>query len=331
MKLSIVTTLYRSAETIDEFYRRTMAAAASFPYEVELVLVNDGSPDDSLDRALALHRADMRVVVVDLARNFGHHRAMMTGLLHARGDLVFLLESDLEEEPELLAQFHQRLMQGDCDVVYGVQEKRRGNLFQRAPGRLFFFLVELLSDPPLPRNLATVRLMTRDYVRALVRHRDREFLIGHLCQLSGFRQVPLAIRKLSCSPTTYSLWRRIDMAVKHVTTTSTKLLYITLYSGIAIWGLSAIVVLYYLGRYLISGIPVDGFTSLITSIWFFGGLITLILGVHGVYIANILSETKRRPYTVVRRVHRTDAVAAAGPDIIRVPGPGQRLDPSARQ
>ena len=70
---------------------------------------------------------------------------------------------------------------------------------------------------------------------------------------------------------------------------------------------------------------------MITSIWFFGGLITLILGVHGVYIANILSETKRRPYTVVRRVHRTDDVAAAGPHIIRVPGPGQRLDPSARQ
>ena len=121
------------------------------------------------------------------------------------------------------------------------------------------------------------------------------------------------------------------MAVKHVTTTSTKLLYITLYSGIAICGLSVIVVLYYLGRYVISGIPVDGFTSLITSVWFFGGLIALILGIHGVYIANILSETKRRPYTVVRRVHRTDAVAAAGRNILRVPGPGQRLDTSARQ
>ena len=90
MKLSIVTTLYRSASSIDEFYRRAMKAAEPITDDIELVMVNDGSPDDSIDLALALHRADPRVVVVDLARNFGHHKAMMTGLAHATGDLVFL-------------------------------------------------------------------------------------------------------------------------------------------------------------------------------------------------------------------------------------------------
>ena len=108
MKLSIVTTLYRSVPTIDAFYRRVMAAAAPITDDVELVMVNDGSPDHSLDLALALHRDDPRVVVVDLSRNFGHHKAMMTGLAHATGDLVFLIDSDLEEEPELLGQFHAR-------------------------------------------------------------------------------------------------------------------------------------------------------------------------------------------------------------------------------
>src|SRR6266700_1020387 len=117
MKLSIVSTLYRSSATIDEFYRRAAAAAEALSHDFELVLVKDGSPDDSRERALALHAADPRVVVVDLSRNFGHHKAMMTGLMHARGDLVFLVDSDLEEEPELLAQFHERLMVGDCDVV----------------------------------------------------------------------------------------------------------------------------------------------------------------------------------------------------------------------
>src|SRR5271167_816371 len=126
VKLSIVTTLYRSAGHIEEFYRRATKAAEAIADDIELVMVNDGSPDQSLDRALALHRADPRVVVVDLARNFGHHKAMMTGLAHASGDRVFLIDSDLEEEPELLIQFHERLMQGDCDVVFGVQETRRG-------------------------------------------------------------------------------------------------------------------------------------------------------------------------------------------------------------
>ncbi len=329
MRLSIVTTLYRSAGTIKEFYRRSMTAAEPLTHDIELVLVNDGSPDDSLDLALALHRADPRVVVVDLARNFGHHKAMMTGLAHASGDLVFLIDSDLEEEPENLARFYERFAKGDCDVVYGVQETRRGGAVERVTGALFFSLVKALSDHRLPQNLVTVRLMTRDYVRALVLHQDREFLIAHLWELTGFRQFPLAIEKLSLSPTNYSLRRRIEMAIQHITTTSTKILYIILYTGVLIFGLSGIVILYFLGRYFISGVGVNGFISQIVSIWFLGGLITLILGVFGIYIAHILSETKRRPYTVVRSVHRAQDTAAAS-NVIGVSGLGQRLDTGTR-
>ena len=102
MKLSVVATLYRSAPYIEDFYRRIRAASAAITDDVEIILVNDGSPDDSLERALALRAEDPQVTVLDLARNFGHHKAMVTGLAHADGDLVFLIDSDLEEPPELL-------------------------------------------------------------------------------------------------------------------------------------------------------------------------------------------------------------------------------------
>jgi putative glycosyltransferase len=331
MKLSIVTTLYRSAAHIDEFYRRAMKATEAITDDIEFVMVNDGSPDDSLDLALALHRNDPRVVVVDLARNFGHHKAMMTGLAHATGDMVFLIDSDLEEQPEDLALFHQRFAQGDCDVVFGVQEERRGGFIERTTGALYYYLLDALGDRPVSRNLVTARLMTHDYVRALVRHRDREFVISDLWQTTGFRQRAILIKKLSHSPSTYSLGRRIEMAVKHVTTTSTKLLYLVLYTGILIFGLSVSVILYFLGRYFTSGIGVDGFTSEIVSIWFLGGLITLILGIVSIYIANIMTETKRRPYTIVRRVHRADNVARAAPNVIRVQAPSSRLDTGAQR
>lgn len=137
MKLSIVTTLYLSAGTIDEFYRRSVHVAEALGYEVEVIMVNDGSPDNSLERALQLQRDDPRLVVVDLSRNFGHHKALMTGLSYAQGERVFLLDSDLEEEPEDLFRFHERFTAGDCDVVYGIQEKRRGNILQRLPGEFF--------------------------------------------------------------------------------------------------------------------------------------------------------------------------------------------------
>lgn len=309
MKMSIVTTLYRSAPYIEEFHRRAIGAASKVTDDIELIMVNDGSPDVSLDVALELQSSDPRVVVVDLARNFGHHKAMMTGLAHATGDLVFLIDSDLEEPPEELPQFHELMKREACDVVYGIQESRRGGFFERITGTVFFAVLDALGDRPVPRNLVTSRLMTREYVRALVRHRDREFVISDLWQVTGFHQIPIVVKKLSLSPSTYSLRSRIELAVKHVTTTSTRLLYFVLYTGILIFGLSGIVTLFYLIRYFTSGIGVSGFTSLIISIWFLGGLITLILGVLGIYIANIMAETKRRPYTVVRRIYKANAAA----------------------
>ena len=331
MKLSIVTTLYRSAANIEEFCRRAMKAAQAITDDIELVIVNDGSPDDSLDVALRLQQRDARIVVVDLARNFGHHKAMMTGLAHAVGELVFLIDSDLEEQPEDIALFYQRFRQGDCDVVYGIQEVRRGGFIERATGALFFSLLNALGDRPVPRNLVTARLMTRDYVRALVRHRDREFVVSDLWQATGFRQQTLVVKKLSLWPSTYTFRQRVEMAVKHVTTTSTKLLYLVLYLGILIFGLSVGVILYFLARYFTSGIGVDGFTSQIISIWFLGGLITLILGIQGIYLANIMTETKRRPYTIVRRIHRADVAADAAASAINAQGHGSRLDAAIRR
>lgn len=305
MKLSIVTTLYRSAGTIGEFCERSVRAARAITDDIEIVIVNDGSPDDSLQRAVDLHRLHPEIVVVDLARNFGHHKAMMTGLSHATGDLVFLIDCDLEEEPELLPQFLEKLENEKCDVVYGVQELRRGGFVERTTGNIFFSIVDLLSDRPLPRNLVTARLMRKDYVRALVRHRDRDFVISALWETTGFRQVAMRVHKLALSPTTYTLSHRLQMAVRHITTSSTKLLHIVLYSGMSICGMSALMIFYLLARYFIAGVGVDGWMSLIVSVWFFGGLTTLILGVLGIYMATVLSETKRRPYTVVRQVHRT--------------------------
>ena len=109
MKLSIVTTLYKSASTVEEFYRRAVAAAESLTNDFEIVMVDDGSPDNSLSIACTLARQDDRVRVVELSRNFGHHKALMTGLAHAKGDFCFLIDSDLEEDPGLLKSFGKRL------------------------------------------------------------------------------------------------------------------------------------------------------------------------------------------------------------------------------
>jgi putative glycosyltransferase len=147
--------LYYSAPYLDEFYARICATAEKITDDCEIILVNDGSPDNSLEIVLSLYERDKRVRVVDLSRNFRQHKAIMTGLAHAKGALVFLLDCDLEEEPELLGDFYDEFKSTDADVVYGVQRVRKGDFFERVSGNIFFGTVQLavqLSCTQEPNN-----------------------------------------------------------------------------------------------------------------------------------------------------------------------------------
>lgn len=301
--LSIVSTLYHSGPHLAEFHRRVTAAVRSITKDYEIILVNDGSPDDSQQIALQLAKDDERLSVIELSRNFGHYRAIMTGLAQSRGEWVFLIDCDLEEEPELLPAFWEKARADDADVVYGVQRRRKGRLFERLSGEIFYAFINRLSTVPVPRNVATVRLMSRPYVRGLVRHRDREIFLAGLWALTGFRQLPLEIDKRSSSPTTYNLARKVSAFVNAVTSFSTKPLVFVFYLGIFISIMSAVAGGYLLVRRIFFGEFLVGWPSLIVSIWFIGGVTIFSLGVIGIYLSKIFAETKRRPYTVVRSIH----------------------------
>ncbi|WP_028101443.1 glycosyltransferase family 2 protein [Pseudoduganella violaceinigra] len=304
MKLSIVATLYRSAPYIQEFYERSCTAARELAGEdFEIILVNDGSPDDSVDLAIALHQRDPRVVVVDLSRNFGHHKAMMTGLAAASGERVFLIDSDLEEEPEWLLTFNRQMQDERADVVYGVQEKRKGGMMERVTGSIFYKVFRALTGINQPDNIVTARLMSRQYVQALLSHQERELNIGGLWIITGFKQATQVVRKHSSSPTTYTLSHKISHLVNAITSFSSLPLVYTFYTGLLI-SLSALFFIAYLVvRYFIFS-PPSGYTSLIASVWLFSGLIIFFVGVQGIYISKIFSEVKQRPYTIVRQIHR---------------------------
>lgn len=304
VKLSVVATLYQSAAYLREFHARASVAAREFAGDdYEIVLVNDGSPDDSLERAVRLSEEDPRVVVIDLARNFGHHKAMMTGLMAAEGEHVFLIDSDLEEEPEWLLPFAQQMREERSDVVYGVQAARKGGWFERATGPLFYQLFRSLTGVQQPDNIVTARLMTRRYVRALVAHQEREINIGGLWVITGFRQSRQVVRKHDTSPTTYTLSRKFSHLVNGVTSFSSLPLVFTFYIGLVTSLTAAFYIAVLVLRYLLISAPPEGYTSIVASIWLFSGLIILFLGVQGIYIAKIFSEVKQRPYTIVRAVH----------------------------
>jgi putative glycosyltransferase len=303
MDLSIVTTLYCSAPHLEEFYVRLCAAAGGVATNFEIILVNDGSPDDSLQKAISLYRNDKRIKVIELSRNFGHHKAIMTGLAHACGDLVFLVDSDLEEEPELLEAFYLRLKETNADVVFGVQQKRKGELLERVGGAIFYRIFNILSTDSIPTNVITARLMSRKYVRALVEHREREMMIAGLWTITGFKQVPLPVRKLQRSGTTYTFRRKVGQLVNAITSFSSKPLVMIFYLGCAILFLSTVAALLLIIGRVFFGTLLLGWPSLIVSIWMLGGLTIFCLGVIGIYLSKIFIEVKQRPYTIVKDVY----------------------------
>jgi len=299
-ELSIVTSMYRSAPFLLDFHARCTAAARALTADYEIVFVNDGSPDDSLRIALGLHERDPHVRVIDLSRNFGHHKALMTGLAHARGHLVFLIDSDLEEDPAWLSTFHTTLTSTGADVVYGVQDERKGGWFERAAGRLFFSVFNRMLTHPIPVNVVTARLMTSRYVKALVSHQERELCLAGLWAITGFEQQPLPVRKGSRGASSYTTRKRISAFANAITSFSNRPLVYIFQIGVAVMALSVVAGTLLLYKSMSGEIGVPGWASIMVSIWFLGGLIIFCVGVIGMYLAKMFTELKQRPYTIVR-------------------------------
>ena len=305
MKLSIVATLYHSESYIAEFYQRASSVAQQLVGDdYEIILVNDGSPDMSLDHAIVLSEEDPHVIVIDLSRNFGHHNAMMTGLSHSKGERIFLIDSDLEEEPEWLLSFAKQMDDEATDVVYGIQSQRKGGFLEQITGWLFYKTFRLLTGISQPDNIVTTRLMSQRYVNALLAHQERELNIGGLWILTGFKQCHQNVKKRSTSPTTYSFSRKFSHLVNSVTSFSSLPLVFTFFSGLFISTTALGYIFYLTIRYLFIATPPSGYTSVISSIWIFSGLIIFFLGIQGIYISKVFSEVKQRPYTIIRHVYK---------------------------
>lgn len=307
MKLSVVTTMYYSEPYLDEFYERIVKSIKKITDDYEIVFVNDGSPDDSLQKALSLREKDKNIKVLDLSRNFGHHKAIMTGLSHTNGDYVFLIDCDLEEDPELLEEFWDKMNDEDgIDVVFGVQERRKGKAFERFSGWAFYKIFNLLSDIKIEKNLLVIRIMKKKYVDALIRHREKVMMFVGLCELTGFNQKTIAVKKKSKSTTTYNFFKKINMAVNALVSLSSKPLYMIFYIGSIMSFFSFFIAVFFIFRKLFYGISISGWTSLVVSLWAISGVTIFSLGIIGIYLSKIFLEVKDRPYVIIKDKYSND-------------------------
>lgn len=301
----MVTTLFRSRPFLPEFVQQCRAALGDLGItDHELVFVDDGSPDDSAEWVREQCRSDRRIRLVRLSRNFGHHKAALAGLAHARGERVFLIDCDLEVPPSFLTDLWARMEASDADVVYGYQEARKGGWLERCGGRVFWSLFNRLSDTVVPPSIVTERLMKRRYVRALLAMGDRNVFLAGMMYWAGFLQLGLPVEKSRRKGSSaYTMRKRFALLVEAVTSFSAKPLYATLWVGAIALVVSFVNAGYVVIRKLIDPASTAmGYPTMVALLTAFFGLLMIGMGIVGIYVARIFVQTQQRPLFIVKDI-----------------------------
>jgi putative glycosyltransferase len=306
MKISVVTTLYKSKVFLDEFIAEIQIALNQIEcLDYELVFVNDGSPDDSSQYLIEKKKDIPQIKVIDLSRNFGHHYAIQVGLEYASGDYVFLIDNDLETSPRVLVYFYGEMNNDNSlDVVYGYQEVRKGMFLERLTGSIFWVLINKLSDTKIPHNILTERLMTKQYVKSLLRLQDANVFLGGMMYWVGFNQKGLPIKKEQRKgASTYSLKRRAELMLQAITSFSGKPLEWLFYFGLTISFFSILFILYLIIQKIIHQDEVQlGWTSIVAINVLILGIISTFLGIIGIYIFKIFRQVQGRPNAIIKKI-----------------------------
>lgn len=305
MKISIVTTLYYSRNFIHPFYQKLKLALSKITDDYEIIFINDGSPDDSIDLVLTLKKQDDKIVIIDLTKNFGHHNAIYTGLKYSRGEFVFLIDVDLEEDPLLLNEFWDfHLSNQEIEVIYGVQKSRKGKAFERISGQLYYYFFRKISEIDYPSNTLTARLMSRSFVNSVLLFNEKDMDIWCTFVLAGYKQKGLVVSKGSKESTTYSLSKKIKMLLTSITSASSKPLEYIFYLGSFITAVSFLFIVYLLiSKMIYKDYVLEGWTSVVITLWFIGGILIFCIGIIGIYLSKVFNEVKNRPHSIIKNIY----------------------------
>ncbi|MCK4579642.1 MAG: glycosyltransferase family 2 protein [Candidatus Marinimicrobia bacterium] len=311
--LSIVIPIYNETKIITNLYERLTSAGLLWHEEYEVILVDDGSIDDSLEQMVALTRKDARFSVVKLSRNFGHQAAISAGLKTAKGDAVVIMDGDLQDPPEALLSLLEKWREG-YEVVYAVRQNRKENIFKRTAYSIFYRLLQRISNIDIPLDSGDFCLMDKKVVNVL-NHTLTENIrfVRGLRAYAGFRQTGVTYERdaRSAGKSKYTASKLIGLAISGLLGFSMFPLRIAVYAGLFISTTSILIgMTYFVIR--VFNIPLfghyateaTGFATLAVGIYLLGGIILLMLGLLGEYIGRIYIEVKDRPMYIVDEVYR---------------------------
>lgn len=308
VKISVVIPCYNETAVLPELFSRVTGAAESWPHDWEIICVDDGSKDATWPLLIEQQQKDPRWRGLSLARNFGHQTAVSAGIYHATGDAVMVIDADLQDPPEELIRFIQKWREG-YEVVYAVREKRKEGPIKKICYWLFYRLMTRIASLEIPEDSGDFCLMDRRVVDVLRQMPERNRYVRGLRAWVGFRQVGLAYERQAraAGEAKYRFRNLLRLARDGIFNFSTVPLTLVSQLGLFITGLSLLGIVWILATKIFSdffgrfGFPqVQGFTTIVISVLFLGGIQMLSIGVIGEYIGRIYEEVKRRPAWVIK-------------------------------
>jgi glycosyltransferase involved in cell wall biosynthesis len=297
---------FNEEEVLPEFFRRMLVACETCQLaRYEIVLVDDGSSDNTWQVITSLHQKNKHVVGLRLLRNHGHQLAVTAGLAHARGAYVLLIDADLQDPPELLSDMLREARSG-ADVVYGRRIQRQGEtMFKKLSAKGFYRLLSMLTDVKIHQDTGDFRLMNRKIVDILREMPERQRFIRGMISWIGGRQVELPyVREARLAGTTkYPLRKMVALATDAITGFSAAPLRLALWLSLAGGSFSLLILAYAMSAWLLKQ-TVPGWTSIVGAVAFFGSLQLLVLGIIGEYLGRLFAEQKRRPMFLIDQLIR---------------------------
>ncbi|MBA2635505.1 MAG: glycosyltransferase family 2 protein [Sphingomonas sp.] len=307
--LSIVVPCFNEELCLEALHQRLGAAARlGFGSDYEILLINDGSSDASWPKMQQLAAGDPRLIAVNLSRNHGHQLALTAGLDLARGDLILIIDADLQDPPELLGEMVETMRREGADVVYGVRKSRAGETrFKRATAHGFYRLLARATDVDIPLDAGDFRLMSRRALDVFLAMPEQARFIRGMVAWIGFKQVPIAYDRSvrHAGETKYPLSKMLRFAFDALTGFSSAPLKLASHAGLALSIGSVILILYIVGGWL-AGRSIPGWTSLMLVVVVLGAVQMFVLALMGEYIGRLYNEAKRRPLYIVKEIAGAD-------------------------
>lgn len=305
--ISVVSPVYKGEKMVEELVRRVSSAVSQISNQYEIILVEDGSPDNSWSEIEKACLSHPQVKGISLSRNFGQHYAIMAGLDNAKGEWIVVMDCDLQDVPEEIPKLYQKATQDQYDFVRGQRTNRNDAESKKITSRLFYLLLSYLIGKKLDPSTANFGIFHRKVVDAIRLTKDKHKVFVLMLHWVGFKgtHIPVEHHPRFQGKSSYSLKKLLDLALEIILTHSDKPLRLMIRAGFVVTLLAFGTGLYFLVMNLLNRITVSGFTSVIVSISFFSGLIIFFLGIIGLYIGKTFEGVKDRPiYIISKRLNK---------------------------